>query len=256
MSGEEKTVADEATDDALSQAWDEEVKGVKKEEVKEEVNTETETEGKPPVEEPARAEAKESDEEEVIDHKESSKLGRKFKGLESRFDQILARLDQIGKPETKQEPIEEPEFFATREDLDKYFHAKEQRSKQERSQYEQAYIQQIQKFEETNEDLHEEIFAEMMQNYNVKHSSNALSDARVNYAEAKASVLQRKVSSKPKVPTRDRAETAPVQPAASSTRTAAKTFAMPKLDAQAQSYVDYLRRSGMSDEDIAKELAS
>lgn len=256
MAEEKETATEEVADEDLSKAWDQGV-GEKTEEVKEpeekkeEEKPETET---PPEEKPAS----ESEPEEVLDHKESSRLGRKVKGIEGTLQQILARLEQ---PQTKKEPeVEVPDVITTPEDVEKVLQARESKTYQAKVQYEQNYLKQIDllKAAKGNEDLHDEIVTEMMQNHNNMYDiRNPSADARVNYAEAKAAVLAKKIANpSPKVAERKNvSEKSPVQPAASATRTAPKTFALPKLDDEAQSYVDYLRKKGMTDEDIAKELA-
>lgn len=252
---DEKTVAEEATDENLDAAWkaantEEETKT---EEV--ETKTETKTEEKPPEEKPASAEAKGEETEEVLDHKESSRLGRKVKGLESRLDQILARLEP--KSAETHEQIEEPDVITTPEDVRRVIQADVERSRTAKADYERTYLKQIDSLKTAEDDgLHDEIVAEMLKNHNVMYDiKNPSADARVNYAEAKASVLTNRYSGKtPRVPDRAKSETSPVQPAASASRTTAKPYTMPKLDEEARQFLGHIaKKEGKSLEQIAQE---
>lgn len=255
---EEKTVAEEATDDALSAAWETVTEEKKTESVEDKKPEETASKAEtPPEEKPASEEKPPVEEEETIDHKEASKLGRKYKGLEHKVDQILARLDQQPQVTEKPEEEEMPEVVTTPEDVERVIQAREQKSQQAKVEYERNYLKQVDSLKTANEDLHDEIVAEMIQNFNVMHDpKNPFADARVNYAEAKSAVLTKKyTSTKPKVPQRETSETPPVQPAASATRTATKPYVMPKLDKEAMDYLsDIARREKKSVEEVAKEL--
>lgn len=267
---DEKTTADEksAVEDFSDEALDKALEGtaeVKPEETKEEVKPET---SEQPVEKTATTETK--PEAEDLDHKESSKLGRKLKGLESKFDQVLSRLDQLAKPSEKEPEIEVPEVITTPEDVRMVLQAEQAKLRQAQGAqaqaqqtYEQGYLKTLSTLEGENEDLHEEIMEIITENakrgsleFNRKFSDNPVADARINYAEAKASLLSKKlVSGKPAVPARNKAEKAPVQPAAADTKTTAKTTAtLPKLEGHAASYVEYLRRQGATDAEIAETL--
>jgi hypothetical protein len=244
----EKTATETVADDDLSAAWDNAAEAPEAEKPEEAA----------PQEE-AVAEAEEPEEEEELDHKSKSKLGRNIKGLRSQMDAIMARLDQMQAP-AKAEPAhveteEMPETISTPADIDKYLSAKEKRLQQEKLSYESGYLKQVQGLSKANEDMHEEIFAEMMQNFNVRHSNDASVDARINYAEAKAAVLNNKLSEKAGgLPKRATAGKPPVQPAASATHAATRVATIPKLDEHAADYVKYLKKKGMSDEQIAEEM--
>ena len=245
----EKTVAD----DELAQAWDQAESNEDVKQTTEEAKTET-SEQTPP-----ETASEEEPKDDSAKHKEDSRLGRKMKGLESRFDQLLARLEQNAAA-AKSEPVEVPDVVSTAEDVEKVLQARETKSRQVKADYEAKYLKQVEQLKAATEDgeLHEEIVAEMLSNpkFNVMHDQhNPFADARVNYSEAKAHILTQKYSGNaPKVPARETAGKPPVTPAASATRTAARTVALPKLDETAQQYVNYLRSKGMSEEDIAKEL--
>ena len=254
---EKETVADDATDESLSRAWESSEPEVK-EEPTEPVAEEHEEEFVKPDQTPEKASSA-GDKEPVddLDHKEKSKLGRKLKGMEDRYNLLLEEVERLKSQGAKtSDEIEVPSVISSPDDIDKYLQAKSQKEHREKREYEGSYMKQINALKEMNDDLHEDIFAEMMANFNVRHSSNAFADARINYAEAKASILSKKFSSGEKlVPKRETSGKPPVTPAAGSSRAASKVASLPKLDDDAQNFVSYLRAKGMSDDDIAKELA-
>lgn len=264
MADDEKTVADEATDETLSKAWGD-VKDEEKVETKEEVKGEVkkdETITKPDEKKPPeKASAEPKDDEEGLDHKESSKLGRKLKGLYDKVDSLTNELEALRKPPKTEPEIEVPEVISTPEDIDKYLAARSEKLQRDQKEYEKNYLGQVNQFKATEEDetFYDEVVAEITRDgspFNRRFKGgSAFSDARVNYAEAKAFLISKKMSGKKKVPDRETADAPPIQPAASATRTTAKTVSLPHLDAEATAYVGYLRRQGMTDEDIAKELS-
>jgi len=258
----EGTATAEVADADLSAAWDgaeapkveeapkEEPKETPKEEAKEETPVETTKEETPPVEQ-----ASETPEAEKLSQQESSKLGRKVHGINERIKQLEAQIVAMNDHRTKN-PVEVPEIISTPDDIERYMYVKSQREQQAQAEYEKSYLQTVQQLANQNSDIHDEVFAEMMQNHNVRYSPNGYADARVNYAEAKSSVLLKKLKSSPTLPKRETAKTAPVTPAATATRTATKPVAKVNYDSDPhlKSYAEYLKRQGMSDEDIAKEL--
>lgn len=256
---EQGTATEKVADDDLSAAWDQAQVAEEKKETKEPEAAETSEEKEvPPVEEPATEHP--TEDVEVKDHKESSKLGRKVKGLEEQLRQMRALLEEKSKAH-ETSSLEMPEVVSTPEDVEQVLQAREQKSQKVRVEYERNYLKQVDSLKSVTEDdeLHEEIVNELVSNkqFNVLHDiNNPFADARVNYAEAKAFVLQKKLSGPTaKVPHRETSGKPPVQPAASTTRTPSRPVVMPKLDEETQNYVNYLRKQGMSEDDIAKELA-
>jgi hypothetical protein len=260
--GKEGTATEEVADADLAAAWEGEEapkeapkEEAKKEAVAPEAKTETVEESAveaPPVEE----QASEPTEAEKLTQQESSKLGRKVHGINERIKQLESQIATMNDVKIKN-PVEVPEIISTPDDIERYMYVKQQREQQLQAEYEKSYLTTVQQLADVNKDIHDEVFAEMMQNYNVRYSPNGFSDARINYAEAKASVLTKKLKSSPTLPKREVASKAPVAPAATATRTTPKPS--PRVDygsdPNVKSYVDYLKRQGMSDDDIQKELA-
>lgn len=278
---EEKTVAEEATDDNLSALWDsvkgqealakddvtevkEEVKEPAKEVVKEETKQPEAKEELPPEK---ASEATPAPKEEKEDHKESSKLGRKVHGLYEVIDQLKAEVDRLKKPVSQEPDIVVPDVISTPEDVQIVLAAERQKNQREQEarataarEYETGFTRQLVALGEANEDLHGEIMDLIMENakkgsteFNAKFSDNPSADARVNYAEAKAFILSKKLSEgsgKPKLPVRETAAAPPVQPAAGATKMDVKPASAKKLSPEAEHYMAYLRRQGTSEEEI------
>jgi hypothetical protein len=256
---EDTVTADAVTDESLSAAWEgtpteEKAAEAPKEEVekeaalaKEEPAAET-----PPAEEQQASEAAEA---EKLTQQESSRLGRKVHGINERIKQLEAQISAMNEHNAKN-PVQMPEVVTTPEDIEKVLYLKAQREQQATAEYQRDYLTTVQGLSDNNKDIHDEVFAEMMQNHNVRYSPNGFADARINYAEAKAAVLARKLKTAPTLPKREVSKTAPVQPAASSTKAASKVASVPKnLDPVAQDYVNWLRRQGVSEDEIASQLA-
>lgn len=103
-----------------------------------------------------------------------------------RFEQVLTRLAPPER-DTPDEDVDEAEYERYRK-----LRARESR---EQLGYEQGYRQGIDKIKEKDATLHKEIFDEMFKNFNEKHTNNPAVDARLNYAEAKASLMAKKFAS-------------------------------------------------------------
>jgi hypothetical protein len=258
MAEEGKTVTEEVTDEDLSKAYEEFAKG-------EGVNDE---EGKHIEEETPGEKTGEAEGPDVIDQKESSKLGRKYKKMESELEQMKEELRTLkGGTSTVYQPPQDDEAeleqiremyqtdpIAARRAHDAY---DRKQAAREAKVYESAYLSQLNALakKQDTEELHDEIVAEMMQNFNVRHSNNPDMDARVNYAEAKSVVIAKSTATTKKRPaTAGGTEKAPVQPAANSSKGATKSVVFPQLDEYAQDYVNYLRKQGVTDEEILKSL--
>ncbi len=232
-------------DDELSAAWD----AVEK---KEETTSSTEPETKTPPETASAEEDEFAGISEEQKHKIKSKQGRQIKGLQSRLEMLTREIEGL-KSKPAESSVNVPETITTAQDVESVLEARDQRRVQEQKKYEGQYVAQLNQLAASNGDLHDEIVAEMMANFNRRLSDNAQMDARVNYSEAKSALLERRNTGQ--LPNRATTSAAPVQPAANTTRTATKTVSLPKLDAETQEYANYLKSRGMSDEDIAKELS-
>lgn len=191
------------------------------------------------------------------DHQEKSHLGRKVKKLEEvmvtkvEFNQLMNKLDSfITKPveqNTAQSDI--PEYVATPEDVEKVIQARERRISAEQESYQKAYVSQMVSMG-TGNDEHDDVVKEMMANFNVRRTGNPQIDAELNYANAKAAVMSR--GTQRTVPVKgDKPVAAGVTHG--NTNTQHKVM-LPKLSPDAENFVAYMRRQGMTDESIAEAL--
>ena len=217
-------------------------------------------EGKETSEQAAAEKATEAEpEDQDGDHAEKTRLGRKVKKLEdvmvtkAEFSQLMAKLDTfMTRPaeQVKTEQVDMPEYVTTPDDVEKVIQARESRQRNEQETYQRAYVSQMVSMSNGN-DAHDEIVKEMIANFNVRRTGNPQIDAELNYTKAQAAVLSRGVT-----------RTVPVKgdkPVAAgvthgNTNTQHKTV-LPKLTPEAENFVAYMRRQGMSDESIAEALS-
>jgi hypothetical protein len=170
---------------------------------------------------PQKTEAPQSQpEEEPVDPRERSNLGRKVKRLEdeltnfnSKMDTLLSRLTSP-QPQYQQED-EVPDIISTSEDVLKllkspkgkeaYKTLREDEAKERETQkeeYERKYFIASEKMKDDNPDMHKEIFDEMLKNFNLVRTGTPEIDAELNYIKAKASLLSKRMAApaKPKPP--------------------------------------------------------
>lgn len=158
--------------------------------------------------------------EEPVDSRERSNLGRKVKRLEdeltnfnSKMDTLLSRFPQPQPAYQQEEEI--PEIIATSEDVLKLLRSPKgkemyktlkdeetQEQAKERDKYEREYFIASEKMKDDNPEMHQEIFDEMLKNFNKVRTGTPEIDAELNYTRAKASVLSKRIAApaKPKPP--------------------------------------------------------
>lgn len=265
MAKEETVTKTDVTDEDLEAAFAE-ATGKGSMETTETVETETTglTE-----EQKAEAEAtKGMTAEELEEHKEKSKLGRKFKGLEERFNELQRKV------ETGTISKESPTYQAPQEDEAELERIRElyredpiaakraqdtyerKIAETEAKAYEGAFLKQINTLSQEDPDLHAESFKELMEHYNVRLSNDPVADAERNYARAKIAVLKRSTSDGKVRPNTAGGKVTPVGPAARATTETTKTVVLPDLskDPATRDYVAYLKKQGVKDEEIAKSF--
>lgn len=266
MAGEESkaTATDEdVADDVLAKEYDRMVSG---EETEPEVAESEET----PVVEPEQQPHVEGEAEPDAEHKENSKLGRKFKGLESKFDQMLERLDKLAASQRESSSVpssqnddEELEKIRDLYTVDPIEANRKQREYETRTEakqqnlYESGYIRKLQTFTKDEGEMFEDIYNEMLANFNVKHVGNPDIDAELNWNKAKASLLSKKLATpkEPKLPGKGGGKEPPITPSGSETRnTTVSKIPLPAMDSQTAAYVSYLRKQGVGDDEIAETL--
>ena len=246
---QETATVDKPTDEALSTAFDK-MTGEKQET----------TETKPVVvAEPKKEVVVEEDEE--PDQRERTRLGRRLKRMEEQFTQLMDKMDNLASS-TKAAPYhpEEttttgddlPEYVATGQDVVKVLSLYERKKARDQEQYEKGYVDNFRKMGNRDPDNFEEIFTEMQTNFNVKHTGDPSVDSRINYAEAKAAVMSKKVA-----PTRTQKQvtkgerTQASTDLSVSTRETARTQEMPQLDDFAK---EFISKTGMKEDSVKGAL--
>jgi hypothetical protein len=133
---------------------------------------------------------------EPTDQRERSNLGRRVKRMEDTVNTLLSKLDNfvdnVGRGAIQTQNYqnyddEEDEEFIRK--MQKYEKKKVDRQKD----YEKNYISKVRQLGSGEPD-YKEIFDEMYSNFNVIHSGDPEIDARLNWADARASVLSKKIS--------------------------------------------------------------
>jgi hypothetical protein len=239
---ETATVDPKPTDEAMSTAFDKMTEKVteKKEEIKQ---------------------VQEQLEDEEPDQKERTRLGRRLKRMEDQFTQLMDKIDTLTPQKREQyyPPTEAnvtgddlPEYVATGQDVVKVLSMYEKKKAKEQEQYEQGYLQNFRKMGTKDGDYYEEIFSEMQQNFNVKHTGDPLVDSRINYAEAKAALMSKKVA-----PVKAKPNVRGERPSASadlsvSTRETTRATELPQLDDFAK---EFISKTGMKEDSVKGALS-
>jgi len=249
----DKSVITTVTNDQLDSAWQDVIGTEEPQKVEQVEELPKPVEGikveQPPVEKP-------------IDQAESSRLGRKVKGLEDQLQNLMSKMDTYFAPKeglASQQDSELPEIIQTPDDVRKVMQAEEQRKQNFVNQYRSGYARKILDLgngEDIDKETHDEIVNEMMipnSPFNKILSDNPLADAEINYAKAMRAVLSKKYS-KPKGPViPGRAET-PVAATGVTigTRTATPSINPIQLDEASQ---DFVKKLGLNEEFVKKALS-
>lgn len=202
----------------------------------------------------------EGQEEQDEDHAAKTRLGRKVKKLEEvmvtkdQFNQLMSKLDTfMTRPVETQVNTEQEtemlEYVATPDDVEKVIQARENRIRSEQDTYQRAYVSQMVSMSQGN-DAHDDIVKEMMTNFNVRRTGNPQIDAELNYAKAQAAVLSRQNIKTVPVKGESAVGTG-VTHGVTNTQT---KVTLPKLTPEAESFVAYMKKQGMSEESIAEAL--
>ena len=210
------------------------------------------------------AESSQTESEEPLDdHKERSRLGRRFtkfeqeiEGLKQTIGNLTNTLNQRPDPYADRaihQPMEDKppvEYITTPEDLEKYEAWRSQRAEQQRSQYANKYVHGIKSMTYMS-DMHSEIENELLTNVGeyptYSKFSDPMGDAQKNYMKAENKLLKQKLvgAQAPKPNVRGGSNT----PAgvSATTRINAPTKSPTKLDEYASKFVRSLGESEDSD---------
>jgi hypothetical protein len=199
------------------------------------------------------------------EHKERSALGRKLKAMEERqaaSDKVieelraaLIRKDTAPPPETGLEGA--PEIITTPDDVISTYKLWQQQEQKKELSYRDQVAKAVMSHAAEDGDLHGEILDEIVKNHNVKISDNPVLNAELIHSRAAKAVALRKLAEKSGLPARKTAESAPGKPAASSGATPPESKRSPidVKDKAVQSFIDFCRNDGDSEEKISSWLS-
>lgn len=124
--------------------------------------------------------------------------------------------------------------------------------KQAQVQYERSYMKHLDNLAaEEDETVHEAIVKEMLENFNVKHSSDPAADAERNYYRAAASMAKKAGGLKRQVNVKGGKDSLPSGVGGDS-KSRTKEAEIPELDEAA---LDFVQKTGMSPESVKRALA-
>lgn len=195
----------------------------------------------------------------IDDNAERSQLGRKVKELTetvTNLQQII--VDSYTKPPVSASTNDSDEFTVptTLEEFRATMNKIKADEEKGQQVYSNSYLEKVAVLG-SNEPYHSDIVNEMMTNFNIRRSDSGPNDAMINYYQAKASILAKKMAQPvervnpflgvpPAAPTGVGGGGVPPQ----------TPVAMPILDPDSERYVNYLARTtGKSREDIVKSLS-
>lgn len=236
----EETVTETVTDEALESALEQ-----------------PEVQVEPEVEVKVEPEVKK---ELPSDQEERTRLGRHLKrfeerlgrleGLDQKLDEVISRFDRPSRTDNASDE-ELPEVVSTPQDVMRVVTAAERERTREQGQYEHKYIGVMRSFERENPTLHQEIFKEMMTNFNVRRSNDPSLDAELNYTKAKSAVLAKKISSSTPKPNVKGGKDGISTDLSIESRDISPVGKEIKLDEFAESF---RKSSGMSDESVRQAM--
>lgn len=277
----ETTVTEKVTDVDLGAAWEnDQGAAVTEVKVEPEVKLEEKVEGKTETEETQEtAEETEVQDDDLpyepADNRERSRLGRRMKSLEETLNTLVSKLDGITKPaettvalekvtygdeymaqqitEAKEQGII-PDIITTPEDIMATNAFVNRVNQTMQIRYAQGYLGEVKRLQTVGkvpDKLHNEILVELQSAtspFNQRHVDNPVIDARINYAEAKAFLIEKKTVT-PKTVFKGKMDVATGVTA--STRTDVVKDEMPALDEKAN---EFIRLTGMNPDSVKAAL--
>jgi DNA mismatch repair ATPase MutL len=280
---EQATVTQPVTDADLSSAWENaqtaQPQDSQPQEQTTEQQTQTETEPQTQTETETATEAEEPDE--PIDHKERSRLGRRLAKMEEHYGKIEQLLERFAQPQQPQQSQPQPlaptapvaygdsylqqqldaakqngiipDFVTTPEDHIKIDAFVRQVRGQMEQQYSNAYLQEVANIKTQSavpDELHAEIVKELTgaTPFNVKHYDDPLIDSRINYANAKAAVLERRLTA---ASTKFKGQHSAL-PTGVTTSDRVQSAAVPKIPKFTEAEADFIKRTNMSEASIER----
>ena len=201
------------------------------------------------------------------EHKDRSKLGRKVAEMGTKMDDFFDRMGTFMEvnrapaapaPKAPENPYanvdDDGEVVTTKDvlkivnDLQTY---NQSRLSHEQIQYEEVYKSQLNELGRTEDKgTHQEIVDEMMQNFNVKYSTDGISDAERNYFKAARAVLKKK-NADPENPLKGGGDGKGLGVGGDS-KDKSKDVKLPEMDDVTK---DYIARMGIKEETVKKAFS-
>lgn len=184
-----------------------------------------------------------------------SNLGRKLAAMEANQQELMDKIDSLTYPNSSDNDEDDDfEIPTTREEFNAAFEAAKARdlkaAQEKQTRYQKGYLEAVDKLAGEDPVYHEEVYKEMMANFNVKLSDNPALDAEVNYSKAEAAVLRNKFGVK-KSPLKGNTEYTNTQ---SPQKMVQKKSSKPtKLTGIEE---EYAKMMGMTEEQISKAMGS
>lgn len=215
--------------------------------------------------------------DDLDEQRDRSRIGRRMKRMESTIETLLQRLEsqeqqrqvreyfltqQLAQARAQQAShdvpnAEEPTYVSTDKDVERVLDERERRKAELSERYQNTFVATLNGLAGNNPKMHKAIVDELVQNFNRKVTGNPQIDARLNYAEAKSSVMAKiaaqKTVEKPKPNVAGNPQPAATGVSASATAQKGRSSDVwSKLDKEA---AEYAKAVGMKEEDIEAALA-
>jgi len=232
---------------------------------------ETETEQEQEVEDlqttEEEAETETLDEEGLpVDHAQRSDLGRKISATHRRQDEFDVKLDRIlgvletqatitNKVEPDPDPLDDldPDAPMTKAEVERWFEVRERKVKEKSSSYDTEYLNTFKELSTTLTKEETDAVVDEMKVLSYDPSSDPAKDAEINFYKAERAMLRKQLA-KPKGKvspiTGDKSHAA--LGTVTTQKVVTKDVTLPKLDANAASYLAFVEREDGSDK--AQEL--
>lgn len=200
----------------------------------------------------------EPSEEDVPDHQEKSRLGRRLKRMEAQFSTLMQRLEGLQSTPAvteKEEDLPDQDEFVRASDIPKIMERLTEKKQAEQSKYENDYLYATVSLgadENISTELQDAIFDKMQSEFNTRITGNPKVDAELNYRKAMTSVLAKQAST-PKNPLKGGKPNEAIGVGAPTQTPSAPASKKVKLDPYA---AEFAKSVGMTEEEVSAALSS
>lgn len=200
-----------------------------------------------------------------VDHQKRSDLGRKISAMHRRQDESDTRLDRIlealeaqtklATQRNEPDPLDDldPDEPMTKGEMERWFEARERKAKESSVTYDREYLKTFEQLSTTLTKEEVDMVVDEMKGINYKPSSNPARDAEINFYKAERAYLRKQLA-KPKGkenPIKGNGSKTPLG-TVTNQKVVEKEVSLPKLDANAASYLAFVEREDGTDK--ANEL--